>query len=338
MARAYDKRPIEHTLLVRRGVQTAFLLLNLWLGVQFYFWVRHFETGGQSAYVSRPPGVEGWLPIAALMNLKYAVVSGGVLDVHPAGMFLLLAFAATAVVFRKAFCSWLCPIGTISEWLWMGGRELLGKNYQLPRWADLPLRSLKYLLLALFAWVVVSMSTDDIRAFLTSSYGLVADVKMLDFFRAAGRTTIQVCLVLVVLSVVTKNFWCRYLCPYGALMGLLSMLSPTRIVRDPLSCIDCGKCAAACPSLIPVDTLMTVRTPECNGCLTCVSVCPVKDALEMRTLVARRRVTAPRIAIGVAAILFLVIGYARVAGHWHGNTPEQLFFQLVPNASAFSHP
>ena len=74
MARAYDKRPVEHTLLVRRGVQAAFLLLNLWLGVQFYFWVRHFETGGQSAYVSRPPGVEGWLPIAALMNLKYAVV------------------------------------------------------------------------------------------------------------------------------------------------------------------------------------------------------------------------------------------------------------------------
>jgi polyferredoxin len=338
MARAYDKRPIEHTLLVRRGVQAAFLLLNLWLGVQFYFWVRHFETGGQSAYVSRPPGVEGWLPIAALMNLKYAVVTGGVLDVHPAGMFLLLAFAATAVLFRKAFCSWLCPIGTISEWLWMGGRDLLGKNYRLPRWADLPLRSLKYILLGLFAWVVVTMSTDDIRAFLTSPYGLVADVKMLDFFRDAGRLTIQVCLVLVVLSVVTKNFWCRYLCPYGALMGLLSLLSPTRIVRDPVSCIDCGKCATACPSLIPVDKLMTVRTPECNGCLTCVSVCPVKDALEMRTLVTRRRVTAPRIAIGVAAILFVVIGYARVTGRWQGSTPEEAFYQLIPNASSFSHP
>lgn len=338
MARAYDKRPIEHTLLMRRGVQAAFLLLNLWLGIQFYFWVRHFETGGQSAYVSRPPGVEGWLPIAALMNLKYAVVTGGVLDVHPAGMFLLLAFAATAVVFRKAFCSWLCPIGTISEWLWMGGRELLGKNYRLPRWADLPLRSLKYILLGLFAWVVVTMSTDDIRAFLTSPYGLVADVKMLDFFRDAGRLTIQVCLVLVILSVATKNFWCRYLCPYGALMGLLSLLSPTRIVRDPVSCIDCGKCATACPSLIPVDKLMTVRTPECNGCLTCVSVCPVKDALEMRTLVSRRRVTAPRIALGVAAILFVVIGYARVAGHWQGDTPEEVFFQLIPNASSLSHP
>ena len=338
MARAYDKRPIEHTLLIRRGVQMAFLLLNLWIGVRFYLWVRFYETAGATVYVPRPPGVEGWLPVAALMNLKYLLLTASVPEVHPAGLFLLLAFLAMSLVFRKAFCSWLCPIGTISEWLWQGGREMFGRNLALPRWADLPLRSLKYLLLALFAYAVASMPVPELRAFLASPYGLVADVKMLDFFRDAGRLTIQVCLVLIVLSVVTKNFWCRYLCPYGALMGLVSMLSPTRITRDPISCIDCGKCAKACPSLIPVDTLMTVRTPECNGCLTCVTACPVKDALEMRTLVSRRRVTASRIAIGVAAIFLIVVGYARLSGHWHGNTPEHVFFQLIPNASSFSHP
>jgi polyferredoxin len=338
MARPYDKRPIEHSLLVRRAVQMAFLLLNLWIGVRFYFWVRFYETAGATVYVPRPPGVEGWLPVAALMNLKYLMLTASVPEVHPAGLFLLIAFLAVSLIFRKSFCSWLCPIGTISEWLWQGGRELFGRNLALPRWADLPMRSLKYILLGLFAYAVISMPVPELRAFLSSPYGLVADVKMLDFFRDAGRLTIQVCLVLVLLSVVTKNFWCRYLCPYGALMGLVSMLSPTRITRDPILCIDCGKCAKACPSLIPVDRLMTVRTPECNGCLTCVAACPVKDALEMRTLVSRRRVTAPRIAIGVAAILFVVIGYARVSGHWHGNTPEHLFFQLIPNASTFSHP
>ena len=338
MARAYDKRPIEHTLLIRRGVQMAFLLLNLWIGVRFYLWVRFYETAGATVYVPRPPGVEGWLPVAALMNLKYLLLTASVPEVHPAGLFLLLAFLAMSLVFRKAFCSWLCPIGTISEWLWQGGREMFGRNLALPRWADLPLRSLKYLLLALFAYAVASMPVPELRAFLASPYGLVADVKMLDFFRDAGRLTIQVCLVLIVLSVVTKNFWCRYLCPYGALMGLVSMLSPTRITRDPISCIDCGKCAKACPSLIPVDTLMTVRTPECNGCLTCVTACPVKDALEMRTLVSRRRVTASQIAIGVAATFLIVVGYARLSGHWHGNTPEHVFFQLIPNASSFSHP
>ena len=77
------------------------------------------------------------------MNLKYFVMTGFVPDVHPAGMFLLIAFLAMSVIFCKAFCSWICPIGTLSEWLWQGGADLFGKNYRLPRWADLPLRSLK---------------------------------------------------------------------------------------------------------------------------------------------------------------------------------------------------
>jgi polyferredoxin len=117
LARAYVKRPPESTPLIRRTVQLAFLLLNLWIGTRFYIWVRYFETGGASLYVPRPAGVEGWLPIAALMNLKALVLTGVVPDVHPAGMFLLIAFLTISLVFRKAFCSWLCPIGTLSEWL-----------------------------------------------------------------------------------------------------------------------------------------------------------------------------------------------------------------------------
>lgn len=338
MSRIYDKRPPEPTVFVRRSVQLAFLLLTLWIGVQFYVWVRFYETGGATLYVPRPAGVEGWLPIASLMNLKYWLVMGLIPDVHPAGMFLLLAFAGISVVWRKAFCSWLCPIGTLSEWLWRGGHDLFGRNFQLPRWLDVPLRSLKYILLLLFVWVVLRMSADDVRAFLASPYGLVADVKMLDFFRAASRATIITCSILVILSVLTKNVWCRYLCPYGALMGLASLLSPIRITRDPISCIDCGKCAKACPSLIPVDVLRSVRTPECNGCLTCVSVCPVKDALEMRTVVRRRRVSATLIAAGVTAIFVGVVGLAKTAGHWDGAVPEQIFFELIPNAASYAHP
>lgn len=338
MARVYDKRPYEPLLRIRRSVQVAFLLLNVWIGVQFYIWVRFFESGGVTTYMTRPPGVEGWLPIASLMGLKYTLFTGLVPEVHPAGMFLLTAFVAISIIFRKAFCSWLCPIGTISEWLWQGGRELFGRTFMLPRWLDVPLRSLKYILFGLFAWVVATMPVAEILAFLTSPYGVVADVKMLGFFRDAGRLTIQVCGVLVILSVVTRNFWCRYLCPYGALMGLASLLSPMRITRDPVSCIDCGKCAVACPSSIPVDVLTMVRTAECNGCLTCVSVCPVKDALEMRTLARRRRVTAPQIAMGVAVIFIAIVGYAKFAGHWHGHVPDAMLFDLIPRAATFAHP
>ncbi|MGE3276523.1 MAG: 4Fe-4S binding protein [Vicinamibacterales bacterium] len=337
MARAYIRRPPGQTALIRHSVQAAFLLLNLWLGVRFYLWVRFFETGGTSVYVPRPAGVEGWLPIAALMNLKYLLVTGLVPEIHAAGMFLLIAFLGISLVFRKAFCSWLCPIGTLSEWLWQGGQELFRRNRRLPRWADIPLRSLKYILLGLFAWVIVRMSAADLHAFLASPYGLVADVKMLDFFREAGRTTLIVVSVLVILSVVTKNFWCRYLCPYGALMGLASLLSPLRITRDPISCIDCGKCAKACPSLLPVDKVITVRSVECTGCLTCVTACPVKDALEMR-VVKRRLVPAWAMAAGIAIIFIAVVGFAKTMGYWEPSTPEHVFFDLIPRAATFGHP
>jgi polyferredoxin len=338
MSRVYVKRPIQHEAEIRQLVQLAFLLLNIWIGIRFYQWVRHFETGGDAPYVSRPPGVEGWLPIASLMNLKILVLTGAVPTVHPSGLFLLVAFLATSVVFRKSFCSWLCPIGTISEWLWKGGVSIFGRAFVIPRWLDIPLRSLKYILLSLFIWVVVSMPVPALREFLESPYGLVADVKMLDFFRHAGALTLQVCAVLVLLSVVTRNFWCRYLCPYGALMGLASLLSPVRITRDPISCIDCGKCAKACPSMIPVDVLTMVRTPECNGCLSCVSVCPVKDALEMRPLRSKRRLTAVQIAGGVWVIFLTAVLVAKATGHWHSGIDETIFYDLLPKASQLSHP
>jgi hypothetical protein len=61
---------------LRRIFQLAFLLLNLWIGLQFYLFVRYYETGGQSVGASRPPGVEGWLPVTALMNLKVLLTTG----------------------------------------------------------------------------------------------------------------------------------------------------------------------------------------------------------------------------------------------------------------------
>jgi polyferredoxin len=251
-------------------------------------------------------------------------------------MFLLVAFLAISLLFRKAFCSWLCPIGTISEWLWQGGKEMMGRTFAVPRWLDIPLRSLKYILLALFAYVVVTMPPLEIRAFLDSPYGLVSDVKMLDFFRNMGQATGIAVFVLVVASVFVKNVWCRYLCPYGALMGLASLVSPVRIRRDPVSCIDCDTCTKACPSLLPVAKLTSVQSPECTACLECVTVCPSVGALRIGT---PRRMWQPwMVAAGIAATFLLIVGYAQLAGHWHTTIPDEMLFRLIPQASQFGHP
>src|SRR3954466_13824785 len=158
---------------LRRSFQFAFLLLNLYLGATFYFWVRQFEKANDSGSISRPPGVEGWLPIAGMMNFKYWVLTGRVPALHPAAMFLLVTFVAISFLFRKAFCGWLCPVGTISEYLWRLGKGAFGRTFRLPRKLDIGLRGLKYLLLALFGYAVASMSVAGIRAFLDGPYGIV---------------------------------------------------------------------------------------------------------------------------------------------------------------------
>src|SRR5689334_12862031 len=83
---------IDRSQALRRAVQLVFFALNVWIGVEFYLFVRYYETGGQSVFAARPSGVEGWLPIASMMNLKVFLATGQVPRMHPAGMFLLVAF------------------------------------------------------------------------------------------------------------------------------------------------------------------------------------------------------------------------------------------------------
>jgi polyferredoxin len=336
--KAYRKRTgKDRSQQIRFAVQAAFLLLNLWIGVEFYLWVRAYETGSAPA-VGRPPGVEGWLPIAGMMNSKYFFETGRVPAVHPAAMVLFMTFTALSLLLRKSFCGWLCPVGTLSEYLWKLGRETFRRNWLLPRWLDIGLRSLKYVLLGFFVYAVGTMSAAAIAQFLQSPYGIVADVKMLNFFRYLGITAAIVIGFLVVFSIFIQNFWCRYLCPYGALMGLAALLSPLRIRRNAASCIDCAKCAKACPERLPVDKLVQIRSAECIGCLECVAVCPVEDTLHMTLAAAKKPVPAWAMAAAIVLLFCGATGWAMCAGHWQTHVPSDVYRELIPRAHEFTHP
>ena len=329
----------DHSQLLRRTFQFVFLALNVWIGVLFYVRVRGFETGSHLQAAIRPAGVEGWLPIAGMMNFKYWLTTGRIPATHPAAMFLFVTFLAIAFLFRKAFCSWLCPVGTLSEYLWRAGRVLFRRNIQLPRWIDIPLRGLKYLLLGFFVWAVANMSADAIEQFMHAPYGVIADVRMLNFFRYLGKTAADVLVVLVMASVLVQNFWCRYLCPYGALLGIVSFFSPLRIRRSEETCIDCAKCAKACPSSLPVDKLISIKSAECMGCLECVAVCPAEGALpRLARSPNEGRLPAWAVAAGIAILFVGIIGFAKTAGYWNSDVPDYVYRQLVPQANEITHP
>ena len=333
---------------VRHIVQWAFVALNLWLGVEFFFWARYFELGGSGRFVARPSGVEGWLPIAGLMNFRYFVSTGEVPAIHPAAMFLFVAFVLMSVLLKKAFCSWLCPVGTLSENLHKLGRKIFRRNLRLPRWVDVALRGLKYLLLGFFVFVIGGMSSEMLLGFMNTPYGLIADVKMLNFFRDMGLTAAIVIGVLVLLSMLVENFWCRYLCPYGALLGLTSLLSPVKIRRDVEACIDCAKCTKVCPANLPVDQLVQIRSAECSACMICVSACPAENALQFALPPRKagppaqrwyRRALGPVAVTAALAYIFLgLVLWARATNHWNTDVPREVYMRLVPRANSVTHP
>ena len=205
----YFKRP-------RSLLQLCVLMITIGIGIQFCLYVRQ-ALGQDPITIQRPPGVEGFLPIGALMGWKYFLHTGHWDRVHPAAMIIFGWAVLISVLFRKGFCGWFCPVGTVSEWLWRIGRRLFGRNFTAPRWIDIPLRAIKYILLGFFIWVVSAMGIDQISAFMNGAYYKLSDAKMLFFFTRMSTTTAVVLLGLAVLSLGVKNFWCRYVCPYGSL-------------------------------------------------------------------------------------------------------------------------
>ena len=111
-------------------IQSAFALLCVWIGVEFFLFTRFLQTNGAAEYFHRPPGVDGFLPISSLMSFYLFITTGEIHPAHPAGLFIFLAIVLVSLVFGKSFCSWLCPVGYISELVGDFGEKLLKKIFK----------------------------------------------------------------------------------------------------------------------------------------------------------------------------------------------------------------
>lgn len=320
-------------------IQSAFALLCIWIGIEFYLFVKYLETGGMSAFYTRPPGVDGFLPISSFMSFYLFLKTGEISLMHPAGFFIFAAILLVSLVFGKSFCSWFCPVGFISELLGDLGKTIFKRNIRMPKFLDYPLRSLKYLLLAFLLYSVIFVMNDmALKAFLDSPYNAVADIKMYYFFAKISRLSIIVLSILVLLSIVFRGFWCRYLCPYGGFLGIMSLLSPNKIQRTASSCIDCKLCTKACPSHIKVHKVKTVISDECTSCMSCVDVCPVRDTLDLKNVVVKKRIDKKIVAVGVVVVFIIITGFGIISGYWQNNISKQDYLYLYQNIEEYGHP
>ncbi len=325
---------------LRFYAQLGSLLLNIWIGIQFYLWVKHIQSGGKGWEIPRPAGVEGWLPIGSLVSLKHFFSTGIINEIHPAGLVILVMILVTGFVFRKAFCSWVCPVGFISEMLGDISDKIFRKRIVPPKWLDWPLRSLKYILLGFFVWVIlVQMTPAAIEAFLYSDYNVVSDILMLRFFTDITMFALGVIAFLFVMSLIIRGFWCRYLCPYGALLGISGVFSPTRIKRNEVSCINCSACTRVCPAFIKVEKVKQVWSDECSGCMACVDSCPIKNTLVVSGM-KKKRFSTRQWAAAMLIVFWGTLLAAKLFGPWDNEISKEQYIQMMPGTETgqYGHP
>jgi len=329
MYKTNKKYSIFPFLTSRLMLQILFCIIVINIGLKFYLFVSNLETGIIPDF-ERPPGVEAFLPLSALVSLKHFLLTGTINNIHPSALVLFLITCLTALIVKKGFCSYICPIGLLSEMMTKLHVMIFKRKINLPVQADLLLRSIKYILAGFFYGAFfLKCPIASIEQFIQSPYNRFADVKMLKFFTDISNTSMIVMIVLLILSIVIPYFWCRYLCPYGAVLSVLSFLSLGKIKHDASFCTDCGRCEKNCPGLIKIRQKKLVHSPECSACLTCIKNCPEKDALTFSFFPGNRAFGQPIIALILVLLFTFGIAFAKITDKWQNKVSKPEYLRYV---------
>lgn|GEM_PF-1332373 len=285
-----------------------------WLGliVLYTLFAVSLESGAVEGAV-RPTAIEGLTPHLGYLELLYAVRVGGGYGIHLAALGFLVTFFALSLIIKKSFCSHLCPLGTLFDGLhWLGKKITRGKTLRLPAILDGPLRLVKYALLGVFLLQTTALTSEVLRLQIFSPAAKLHDLVLFNFLANPAAWLIYALVSLLVASLFLPRLFCRYLCPYGALLGLASTISPVKVVRDPSRCsISCHDCEGSCPAGIDVHNAGTISSDQCNLCLRCLDSCPVPGALAVKVVGKR---TLPGWLVTVAVVAITGVGVLLMLG------------------------
>ena len=210
----------------------------------------------------------------ALRDVVTALIAGTFSFAGLAGQLLLLCvvFGMTAL-WGRFFCGYLCSFGAMQELTaWVSKRLRLPT---IPSGADRVLKYAKYAVLALIVAAVWVLQLPVDSSF--SPWGVFGMLVSgnLSVMRAAIPTVgFAVLAAILIGSFFAERFFCRYLCPLGALFALSSVRRLFRIRRAEAACSGCGLCSRTCAMGIGIHTCESVRSGECIDCMRCVGVCP----------------------------------------------------------------
>lgn len=188
------------------------------------------------------------------------------------GLILILT-----IILGSVFCAFVCPLGTIQEWIGKLGKKIFKKRYNkfIPQKLHNILKYFRYvvllatIILTFNAGRLIFMDVDPFYA-------------MYHFFTDEVTIGSLIVLGIVLLgSLFVERPWCKYACPYGAVLGLVSKISIFKIKRISSTCNNCTLCDRKCPMNIEISKKKSIGDTHCIRCMDCVEDdgCCSKDSL-----------------------------------------------------------
>lgn len=281
ITKATSSRPPSRAKLRLRGMRRTTLARRITqVGFAIFIVIAALRHRWESA--SGLASVDALCPFGAVETLITWVTTGSLITkVHSSNLILGLAVLVATLLVGNAFCGWICPMGTVQDGVWRVGRWL-----RLPQWRpgariDQVLRSGRYVVLA----VVMGMSFATGKLWFADydPYVTIFGLEWLGGWTEPLVWAVVITAVVLMASMLVERFWCRYLCPLGAVFALLGRFSFLRIRRDVPTCTDCNLCDKPCPVGITVSKADPLVNTDCIGCLDCVTTCPVRGALTITT-------------------------------------------------------
>jgi len=262
---------------VRTIIQIFFLLL-----IALVVTNKELADSGQGLPFLSEASIHAICPFGGVVSIYQFVTEGSYVHrIHDSSFVLMFLVLILTLLFGAVFCGWVCPLGSVQEWISKMGKQLFGKSYNhfVPVKVDQALRYLRY---GVLIWVLYATANTAQLVFKSVDpyYALF------QFWTGEVAASAIITLILVLLaSLWIERPWCKYFCPFGAILGLISKISLFSLTRDPNTCIDCKICDRVCPMNIKISILNSVRHTNCIVCLECSSeeACPVKDTLLLST-------------------------------------------------------
>lgn len=266
-----------HTIWIRRVVQWFFFILIALIAVNHTL----AESGMEIPFIASA-SLHAVCPFGGVETLYTFLTSGlYVQKIHESSLVLMGVSFILAILFGPVFCGWVCPLGTVQEWVGKLGRKFFKRRYNqfVPTKLDKVLRYARY---GILVWVLYV--TAQSGSLLFQDYDPY--FALFNFWSTeVAPTALLVLGVTLLLSVFVERPWCKYACPYGAVLGVTNLFRVFSIKRAESTCKADGACSIMCPMNIPVDSVKTVRDHQCISCLECTSeaICPVAKTVVFTT-------------------------------------------------------